>query len=372
MPEPAPYIKKDDHPFASKDDFEHALLDETKALLEKVTSSSIPQQLKQELNDKLKRLNRAMQFGSYQQDYESTSKYINWLLSIPWETRSVDRLDLKEAKTSLDKSHYGLDKIKERIIEYLAVLKLQSEQNKSSVIKMARSPVLCFVGLPGTGKTSFAMAMAETLGRKFIRIPMGGMSNALVLRGQPRGYPEAEPGMIIKGLRRANTRNPVILLDEIDSTAEGAASDIMGVLLELLDPEQNSAFTDYYIDYPMDLSEVLFVCSANKLGNITSAVMDRMEVIIMPRYTDDDKIHIARDYLFPRELKIVGLQPEVVQFDDAVWASVIKPFGYEIDIRNLERTINGILRKVARRYVDGSLKQVTINSTNLREFLPEW
>ncbi|MDP2671677.1 MAG: AAA family ATPase [bacterium] len=361
-----------DHPFASKSELEGNFLAENKVLLDKVESSKIPATLKLDLADRLKRLNRSMQFGSYQADYESTSKYINWLLALPWENRSEDKLDLTLAKQTLDKSHYGLEKIKERIIEYLAVLKLQSEAENSGVIKISRSPVLCFVGLPGTGKTSFALAIAQALGREFVRIPMGGMSNALVLRGQPRGYPEAEPGMVVKSLRRAGTKNPVVLLDEIDSTAEGAASDIMGVLLELLDPEQNSAFTDYYIDFPFDLSEVLFLCSANKLGNITSAVMDRMEVILMPRYTDDDKIHIARDYLFPRELSVVGLKPETVSFDEAVWPLVIKPFGYEIDVRNMERTINGILRKVARKYVDGSLQQVTINSSNLKDFLPEW
>lgn len=364
--------KPGQNPFASKDDSEGTLLEENQTLIGKVDASTIPANLKGDLHDSLKRLNRAMQFGGYQAEYEATAKYINWLLALPWEARSADKLDLKEAKTALDASHYSLEKIKERIVEYLAVLKLQSQQSQSSNIKMARSPVLCFVGLPGSGKTSFAAAMATALGRRFIRIPMGGMSNALVLRGQPRGYPEAEPGLLMKGMRRVGTKNPVILLDEIDSTAEGVTSDIMGVLLELLDPEQNAAFTDYYIDYPFDLSEVLFVCSANKVGNISSAVMDRMEVIIMPRYTDEDKIHIARDYLFPRELKVVGLPAEVVKFDPNVWASVIKPFGYEVDIRNLERTINGILRKVARRYVEGSLQQVTIDSTNLHDFLPEW
>jgi ATP-dependent Lon protease len=293
-------------------------------------------------------------------------------MSLPWDKRSTDKLDLAQAKTALDSSHYGLEKIKQRILEYLAVLKLQKEADKAASVKLSRSPVLCFVGLPGTGKTSFAAAIATALGRKFVRIPMGGMSNALVLRGQPRGYPEAEPGMLMKAMRRAETKNPVVLLDEIDSTAEGASSDIMGVLLELLDPEQNSGFVDYYIDYPFDLSEVLFVCSANKIGNISAAVMDRMEVIIMPRYSDDDKIHIARDYLYPREIKIVGLPPQAVKFEENVWPSVIKPFGYEIDIRNLERTINGILRKVARKYVEGSVQQVTINTTNFREYLPEW
>jgi len=375
MPSPniQPLARSDPpHPFASPNDVDTGLLEENQTLLTKIENDGLPEGLKQELRDSLKRLNRAMQFGAYQAEYESTAKYVNWLLSLPWVARSADKLDLGTAKTALDTSHYGLEKIKQRILEYLAVLKLQKEKDKSESVTLSRSPVLCFVGLPGSGKTSFAGAIAAALGRKFVRIPMGGMSNALVLRGQPRGYPEAEPGMIIKSMRRAETKNPVVLLDEIDSTAEGSASDIMGVLLELLDPEQNGSFVDYYIDYPFDLSEVLFVCSANKVGNITAAVMDRMEVIIMPRYSDEDKIHIARDYLFPRELQIVGLPDGVVKFEDTVWPMVIKPFGYEIDIRNLERTINGILRKIARKYVEGSVQQVTINATNFREYLPEW
>jgi ATP-dependent Lon protease len=201
---------------------------------------------------------------------------------------------------------------------------------------------------------------------------MGGMSSPLILRGQTRTMPEAEPGMIIKGLRRVQVKNPVILLDEIDSTAQGAQSDIMGVLLELLDPEQNNAFSDYYIGHPFDLSEVLFVCSANKIGNLTGAVMDRLEVILMPRYTDEDKIRIARDYLLPRELTNVGLEPNVVKFSDDVWPIVIKPFGYDVDIRALQRTVNGILRKVAKKCIEEKVKQVSITSSNLKDFLPEF
>jgi ATP-dependent Lon protease len=291
-------------------------------------------------------------------------------LKIPWTTRSQDNLDLKKAKEILDQSHWGLELIKNRILEYLAVLKLGQEEG--NVVKTNRSSVLCFVGLPGTGKTSFAASIANSLGRKFARIAMGGMSNPMLLRGQPRAFPQAEPGGIVRSLTRAGTKNPVILLDEIDSIAEGAESDIMGVLLELLDPEQNNAFTDYYINYPIDLSEVLFICSANRMGNITSAVMDRLEVIIMPRYTDEDKIKIARDYLFPRELSSTGVKTEQVKIGETVWPLLIKPFGYEIDIRNIQRTINGVLRKVARKIVEENTPMVEITPENFREFLPQW
>lgn len=349
-----------------------SLLSEINGLLEKVHSSHIPPNLKTQLTGTLNRLNRSMQHSFYQAEFEQTARYVGWLLSLPWNQRSKDNLDLKKAKEILDANHFGLEHIKERILEYLSVLKLQAEKSELNVVRLTRSPVLCFVGLPGTGKTSLGYSIAQSLEREFIRIPMGGMNSPLVLRGQTKAYPEAEPGSVIKGLQKAKTKNPVILLDEIDSIAEGAESDVMGVLLELLDPEQNNAFTDYYIDYPVDLSEVLFICSANKIGNISSAVMDRLEIIIMPRYSDEDKIQIAKKYLYPRELENIGLDEKIITINDETWPNIIKPFGYDIDIRALQRTINGILRKVAKKYVEGKLKEVTITKGNLPEFLPEF
>ena len=353
-------------------DSSSGFLSEIKKLLDQVSSSAIPPSLKTEVTETLNRLNRAMQNSFYQAEYEQTTRYVGWLLSIPWAKRSRDNLDLQRAREILDKNHFGLSHIKERILEYLSVLKLQSDREKSSVVTLSRSPVLCFVGLPGTGKTSLGASIAESLGRKFIRIPMGGLTSPLILRGQTKAYPEAEPGAVIKGLKRVETKNPVILLDEIDSIASGAESDVMGVLLELLDPEQNNAFTDYFIDYPIDLSEVLFVCSANKIGNITSAVMDRLELILMPRYTEEDKIHIAKDYIFPRELQNVSLDENIVSIAEDAWPHIIKPFGYDVDIRALQRTVNGILRKIAKKYVEGKLKQVTITAATLPEFLPDF
>ncbi len=345
---------------------------EIQSLLDKVEAATIPPDLKETLIESLTRLNRAMKHGVYQQEYEQTAHYVEWLLGIPWAVRSEDNLDLPKAKEILDQSHFGLEKIKSRILEYLAVLKLHQTEDSEGIIRSFRSNVICFVGLPGTGKTSFAESIANALGRSFGRIAMGGMSNPMVLRGQPRSYAASEPGAIVKTMIRAGTRNPVILLDEIDSIARGAESDIMGVLLELLDPEQNSAFTDYYVNYPVDLSEVLFICSANRMGNITPAVMDRLEIVLMPRYTDEDKVKIARDYLLPRELAITAVDPEKVIFEDDVWPFLIKPFGYEIDIRNIQRTIDGVLRKVARKIVEGNEGQVVINSQNYRDFLPDW
>lgn len=345
---------------------------EIKTLLENLKSSSTPDGLKEDLQTTLLRLDKVMRQGFYQTEFEQIAKYVDWIVSLPWNARSSDNLDLKKAREILDKNHYGLDQIKERILEYIAVLKLRADQEKAGFIKPSRTPVLCFVGLPGTGKTSLGASIAESLDREFIRIPMGGMNSPLVLRGQSRAYPEAEPGMIIRGLRRSGTKNPVILLDEIDSVAEGAESDLMGVLLELLDPEQNYAFTDHYIDYPFNLSEVLFVCSANKAGNITGAVMDRLEMIIMPRYTDEDKIKIARDYLLAKELKNVPIDPKIISVSEDAWPHIIKPFGYDVDIRALQRTINGILRKVAKRRVQEALKEAKITAATLPEFLPDF
>ena len=356
----------------STDREEKAFIAEIKTLHDKLKNSTLPADLKEEIASSLDRLNRAMKHSFYQAEFEQTSRYVEWLISLPWDKRNKDNLDLKRAKEILDKNHHGLEQIKERILEYLAVLKLQAQKEGVSVVRLSRSPVLCFVGLPGSGKTSLAASIAESLGRSFVRIPMGGMVSPLVLRGQTKTLPEAEPGMIIKGLRRVQVKNPVILLDEIDSTAEGAQSEVMGVLLELLDPEQNNAFMDYYIGHPFDLSEVLFICSANKIGNITGAVTDRLEIIVIPRYTDEDKIRIARDYLLPRELKNVGLEEKRIKFSEDVWPLVIKPFGYDIDIRALQRTINGILRKVAKKYIEGKIEQVSITSANLPQFLPEF
>lgn len=356
----------------AKDHNDEKIIFEISTLMEKVEKISIPPDFKENLKETLVRLNRAMQHGVYQTEYEQTARYIEWVLGLPWNKRSEDNLDIKVAKEILDKSHYGLESIKSRLMEYLSVLKLQKEQAGSNVFKINRSSVLCFVGLPGSGKTSFAASIAQSMGRSFIRIAMGGMGNPMVLRGQPRSYASAEPGAIVRNLVKVGTKNPVILLDEIDSIARGAESDIMGVLLELLDPEQNSAFTDYYINYPIDLSEALFVCSANRMGNITSAVMDRLEIIIMPRYSDQDKIIIARDYLLPRELAATSVNQSKVRFSDDVWPMMIKPFGYEIDIRNIERTINGVLRKVARKIVEENATSVEINPTNYRDYLPQW
>jgi ATP-dependent Lon protease len=341
-------------------------------LKQKLSSSETPPDLKHSIEESLGRLSRLLKANLHQSEYEQMVKYVDWVSGLPWDKRSKDQLNLNLARRILDRNHYGLAIVKERILEYMAVLKLQEGRDPKGRINLAHTPVLYFVGLPGTGKTTFASSIAEAMGRQFIRIPMGGMSSLQMLRGQPKAYPEAEPSNIIKAMRKAGTKNPVILLDEIDSIAQGENSDLMGVLLELLDPEQNGSFNDYYIDYPFDLSEVLFICSGNKLGNITAAVMDRMEVVLMPRYTDEDKVNIAKYYILPRELASIGLDPNIVQFSDDVWQLLIKPFGYEIDLRSLQRTIAGILRKVAKLYVEGQIRNILVTRENYRQLLPEY
>ena len=247
------------------------------------------------------------------------------------------------------------------------MLKLQTGKEAKS-----RAPILCFVGLVGTGKTTIAYSIAEAMGRKFARIPFGGLGDPLDLRGQSRVQPDAEPGLVIKALRRAGTKNPVILLDEIDRvTTEGRAS-VMGVLVELLDPEQNAAFRDHFLDYPFDLSEVLFVVTCNNTTHISVAVMDRLEPLQMPSYTDEEKIRIAKDYVLPRMMKESGIPEGVLKIDEAVWPKIVRPLGYDAGVRTLQRTINGICRKVARLMVEGKSKQFNLTESNIKDFLPTW
>lgn len=307
--------------------------------------------------------------------FEQIAKYVDWVTALPWNIHTEDKLDLSHAAEILHKNHYGLESVKDRILEYLAVLKIQLDQGGTKitgVTKLMRAPILCLVGLVGTGKTTLAYSIAESMGRKFMRIPFGGMSDPLELRGQSRVRPDAEVGLVMKALRFAGSKNPVILLDEIDRVAEKGRGDIMGVLVELLDPEQNAAFTDHYIDYPFDLSEVLFVATANNTSNIATAVLDRLEPIQMPSYTDNEKIKIGKDYVFPRLMKESGLRSEQLIISEEVWPKVVRPLGFDAGIRSLERTLNGICRKVARLIVEGKGKSYSVTLDNLNEFLPSW
>lgn len=345
-------------------------LSEITRLEEKIQKASLPPDLVEKTSGMIERAKVAMKYGGYFIGLEQITTYIDWVTSLPWNTKSDDRLDLVQAGQMLEKHHYGLKDIKDRILEYMAVLKMkQSQASESDVI---RAPILCFVGLVGTGKTTIAYAIAEAMGRKFVRIPFGGMGSALDLRGQSRVHPDSEPGQVIKALRRAGTKNPVILLDELDRVSEQARGDIMGVLVELLDPEQNRAFVDHYIDYPFDLSQALFIATANNTTHVSTAVLDRLEPIQMPSYTDEEKTIIGRDYVLPNILKETGLKPEQLIITEEVWSTIIRPLGFDSGIRTLERTIQGICRKVARFVVEGKGQAVTINGQNIKEYVTSW
>lgn len=353
------------------------LFEEIEALLEKVKSAEIPPELETKTLRMARRLQRMSEFGGYSTEYENIATYVNWVVSLPWTKRTEDNLNLEEAKKVLDTSHHGMEKVKNRILEYISVLNLTEERRKGTMqintgpLAATRSAVICFVGLPGTGKTSVAYSIANALDRQFVRIAMGGMGNTSQLRGEPRSIPAAEPGLIIKGLKQAQSKNPVILLDEIDRVAEKAQAGITGVLLELLDPEQNTAFTDHYINFPFNLSEALFLTTCNSTKNIANAVLDRLEVIEMPPYNDEEKKIIAKDYLLPRALKTNGLEPDQVVIKEDLWPSIIRPLGYDAGIRTLDRTINTICRRVARKVVESGNedKVFKITEENIKEFI---
>jgi len=339
-------------------------------LKKKINSVSLPPELKEKTLEMVRRLSRITKTSDYFLEYERFSHYVDWIVSLPWSIRSKDILDLKRVRHILNKNHYDLKEIKERILEYLAVLKLQSQKQRTQKEKLVlRAPIICLVGLVGTGKTSLAYSIAQAMGRRFARIPFGGMSSALYLRGQSRIHPEAEPGQIVKALRRCGTKNPVILLDEIDRVAERARGEIMGVLIELLDPEQNAAFNDYFIDYPLDLSEVLFIATCNNTTNISTPVLDRLELLSMPAYSDEEKIIIGRDYVLPRVLKECGLTSKNLVIDNEVWPKIIRPLGYDAGIRTLERTIQSICRKIAKLIVEKKGNVFHVTPGNIKEYL---
>lgn len=338
-------------------------IEKLKNILEK---ADLPETLYDKALEQIERVSLALKYNANFSQLDITAKYIEWIVNLPWNKKTEDILDINIAKKVLDENHYGLEKVKQRILEYLSIIILQRTKNQESI---SRNPVLFFVGLAGTGKTTFANSVAEALGKKIIRIPFGGLSSALDLRGQPKTSPQAEPGMIIKALRRAQSKNPVILLDELDRITPEARASVMGVLLELLDPNQNSAFVDYFIDYPFDLSQVLFIATANNTNNISTAVLDRLELISMPSYTDEEKIAIAKRYVFPKYVKNAGLSLDNIEIEDSLWPKITRPLGFDAGIRTLERTIDGIVRKVALKIVRGEGTKFVINEQNIKEYI---
>ncbi|MCL4360668.1 AAA family ATPase [Patescibacteria group bacterium] len=365
------------------------LTDEVSALRKKIADAHVPKELEVRVLGNLEEIVRLENDITARVHIEQILRYTDWVVHLPWNMRTPDMLDLTKARDILNRHHYGLQPVKDRIMEYLAVLKLNmdrwqndstttvkstsgeisNEAKLSHAMLAKRAPILCLVGLVGTGKTTLAKSIALAMGRKFVRIPFGGMSDALDLRGQSRVRPDAEIGLVLKGLRFAGSKNPVMLLDEIDRVAEHARGDIMGVLVELLDPEQNAAFTDHYLDYPFDLSEVLFVATANNTTNIATAVLDRLEPIQMPSYSDEEKTVIAKDYVLPQLMRESGLTSENLSIDPAIWPKLVRPLGYDAGIRSLERTMNSLCRKVARMIVEGKGTKFRVTPENIKEYI---
>lgn len=337
-------------------------------LEDKLRSVKLPAELSEKTGGMLERLRIRIETGASLAEFENVARYIDWITSLPWFTKVTEISDIGAVSAVLNKNHYGLSQIKERILEYLAVLILKKSGNSQKL----KAPILCFVGLVGTGKTTLAYSIAEALGRPFARIPFGGMGGAANLRGQSRTYADSEPGLIVKALKRVRAANPVCLLDEIDRVTEESRADIAGVLVEVLDPEQNFAFLDHYLDYPVDLSEVLFIATANNTTNIATAVLDRLEVIQMSSYTDEEKIVIGQKYILPKALEESGLPKDALFIDYGIWPKIVRPLGFDPGMRSLERTIYGICRKVARASLEKGIKSVKINQTNLASFLPSW
>lgn len=333
-------------------------------LKQKIVSARLPEDIQERLLEETSRIELLLKNNSFTPEVDRQVTYVNFASELPWSKTSQDILDITRAKQILDKNHYGLEDVKKRILEYLSILILNKQKGT-----IAHSNVLAFVGLVGSGKTSIAYSIAQSLGRPVVRIPFGGLGSAAQLRGESRIKADAEAGLIIKSIKRAGVKNPVILLDELDRITDSGVSDVMGVLVELLDPEQNMSFLDHYLDIPFDLSQCLFVATANNTGKIATAVLDRLELIEMPFYSDDQKIVIGRDYIMPTAIKEAGLSDISISIDPALWGEIVRPLGFDGGIRSLKRNIDSVIRKIAMTVVEGNKGPYTINQANIKEYI---
>jgi ATP-dependent Lon protease len=332
-------------------------LSEIRELRSKLKSKNLPESALKVANKEIEKLRR---MNSSSPEYAVSTNYLDWLLELPWSEGTSDKLDIKRAERVLNKHHYDLEKVKKRILEFLAVRKLNPNH---------KGPILCLVGPPGTGKTGLGRSIAEALGRKFVRISLGGLRDEAEIRGHRRTYVGALPGRIIQGLKKAGSNNLLFMLDEIDKLGSDFHGDPSSALLEALDPEQNFSFSDHYLEVEFDLSKVMFITTGNQLDSIPPALLDRMEVLELPGYTEDEKIGIAKKFLIPRQIGEHGIDPKLISFRKPAVKQIIRAYTREAGVRNLERHIGAICRAVARSVAEGEEKKFTITVDQVHAYL---